>query len=531
MNSKLPRVFPLLIIALLCQCGAPRPPQCVRVPLASRLPAASLVASARKDWAALGNPARSSAWPAARANYNAAVAKLFDQLRCGPGTWDSRAAALGTRIAPPDRRQADLANLDSLFPSSLVNVRSLDSHRTTAGVGVPLVGWKKTSPVGAKRAAYLLPTGLPYNATATLAFDRAGSPVWQFTKRWLHNDLAIANTSHTLAADWTAPNAFFWQMSELDNLKIENVILPERFSQETGIYFLQPYDPEKIPVVLVHGLVSSPDAFKNIINELAPEPWFRERYQIWLFNYPTGNPWLFSGMKFREQMRAACAYARTKGHDRNLGKMVIVAHSMGGLLARSSVTGPGTILYDAHFKQPVDQLKVSAPARQIIRDATLYQPLEEPDRVVFLAVPHRGSPTANLRVSVWLSRLIRLPKTLTVGLLDNTLGAMGDIMHGDTSKSPLPTSINSLSPNNRTNIALDKLPLPRGIAFHSVIGDRGKGDTPNSSDGIVPYWSSHVTPVTSELIVPCNHSVPDNLQATGEVKRILKLHLNSSTDH
>ena len=132
---------------------------------------------------------------------------------------------------------------------------------------------------------------------------------------------------------------------------------------------------------------------------------------------------------------------------------------------------------------------------------------------------------------MWLSRLIRLPKTLTVGLLDNTLGAMGDIMHGDTSKSPLPTSINSLSPNNRTNIALDKLPLPRGIAFHSVIGDRGKGDTPNSSDGIVPYWSSHVTPVTSELIVPCNHSVPDNLQATGEVKRILKLHLNSSTDH
>ena len=79
-------------------------------------------------------------------------------------------------------------------------------------------------------------------------------------------------------------------MCELDDLKIQNVILPDRYMEETGIYFVQPYDPDKIPLVFVHGLVSSPDAFKNMINELAPEPWFRQNYQIWLYNYPTGNP-------------------------------------------------------------------------------------------------------------------------------------------------------------------------------------------------------------------------------------------------
>jgi hypothetical protein len=37
---------------------------------------------------------------------------------------------------------------------------------------------------------------------------------------------------------------------------------------------------------------------------------------------------------------------------------------------------------------------------------------------------------------------------------------------------------------------------------HSIIGDRGKGDTPNSSDGVVPYWSSHLATAKSEKIVP-----------------------------
>jgi hypothetical protein len=63
------------------------------------------------------------------------------------------------------------------------------------------------------------------------------------------------------------------------------------------------------------------------------------------------------------------------------------------------------------------------------------------------------------------------------------------------------------------------------VKIHSVIGDRGKGDTPDSSDGIVPYWSSHLDKVESELIVPSNHSVQNCPEAAVETKRILKAHL------
>ncbi len=195
------------------------------------------------------------------------------------------------------------------------------------------------------------------------------------------------------------------------------------------------------------------------------------------------------------------------------------------MLARSSVTDPKHAIYDEIFKKPVDELKTNEDTRQFIRNVLLYKPVTEPDRVVFLAVPHRGSPMANRGFAGWISKLIRLPKTLTVELLDATLLAVGDVMKGEDPDKRLPTSINSLSPQTPSTIGLNKLPLPGHITFHSIIGDRGKGDTPDSSDGVVPYWSSHVEPVASELIVPCDHSVPDNPEAARELKRILKLHL------
>ena len=80
----------------------------------------------------------------------------------------------------------------------------------------------------------------------------------------------------------------------------------------------------------------------------------------------------------------------------------------------------------------------------------------EPERVVYLAVPHRGSPLANMTVSMWISRLIRLPKTLTVELLDSTLLAVGDAVQGENPAKRMPTSINSLSPENRATIALNQ---------------------------------------------------------------------------
>lgn len=516
----------LLLAVLLCHCGAPQPPQCRRVPAASRVPAPVLLATAADGWRTLADPARKRQWPAATASYNAATAKLFDQLRCAPGTWDERAAAIGTRIAAPDPRTFDPAILDALFPATAVGIGNLRTRQTTPGLGLPLVGWKKTAPLGTQRPPFTPPTGIPYLATATLDFTRPGAPAWRILKRWDVEDTRVGERSHTLAADWSAPNAFYWRMCDLDDLELANVLLPDRFSEEIGLFFLQPYDPEKIPLVLVHGLGSSPGTFKHTLNALAPEPWFRQHYQVWLFNYPTGNPWPYSAAKFREMMNLAIVRARSKGKSRNLEKMVIIGHSMGGLITHGSITDPGTTLYHARYSTPIDELRVSAARRRLIREELLYPPLKEARRAVFLATPHRGSPMADMRLAAWLSRLIRLPKTLTIELLDETIQTVSQISGGPAKPG---TSIGTLSPADPITRALAGLPLPSGVACHSVIGDRGRGDSPESSDGVVPYWSSHIEPVASEKIVPTRHSVQDHAETDAEIRRILLLHLRPNT--
>jgi hypothetical protein len=85
------------------------------------------------------------------------------------------------------------------------------------------------------------------------------------------------------------------------------------------------------------------------------------------------------------------------------------------------------------------------------------------------------------------------------------------------------SSVYRLSPNNPLYAAMDRIPIQ--VPYHSIIGDRGKGDTPNSSDGVVQYWSSHLEGAQSELIVPGPHGSYSLPQTIAELKRILKLHL------
>ena len=92
----------------------------------------------------------------------------------------------------------------------------------------------------------------------------------------------------------------------------------------------------------------------------------------------------------------------------------------------------------------------------------------------------------------------------------------------------MPNSIDTLEPDDWFVEAVNKLPIAHGIPFHSIMGDRGRGDTANSSDGVVPYWSSHLKGAKSELIVNSDHGAQYNPQAIEEVARILRANLPAS---
>jgi hypothetical protein len=66
--------------------------------------------------------------------------------------------------------------------------------------------------------------------------------------------------------------------------------------------------------------------------------------------------------------------------------------------------------------------------------------------------------------------------------------------------------------------------------YHSIIGNRGKpGPLADSSDGVVPYWSSHLDRAQSEVIVPGPHGACELPETIAELDRILRLHLRSGS--
>lgn len=63
--------------------------------------------------------------------------------------------------------------------------------------------------------------------------------------------------------------------------------------------------------------------------------------------------------------------------------------------------------------------------------------------------------------------------------------------------------------------------LPIRVPFHSIIGNRGIDDGPESSDGIVSYRSAHLKGAESEKMVPAGDNLLSNAAAISEIKRIL----------
>jgi pimeloyl-ACP methyl ester carboxylesterase len=103
--------------------------------------------------------------------------------------------------------------------------------------------------------------------------------------------------------------------------------LPIRFLREAGLglYFLQQYDPKKIPVLFVHGAGGHPGEWRFLIERMD-----RSRYQPWVYFYP-------SGLRLERQGETLYRIIRLLQNQHKFDKIGVVAHSMGGLIARSCI--------------------------------------------------------------------------------------------------------------------------------------------------------------------------------------------------
>lgn len=468
--------------------------------------------------------------PDALSAYNYALSRAFGvlyEVRDDPWAEQLEFPGMAGRwyvAARPDPRPHWKPSLYKFLPADEFELsgKYVGDRKVKAGLGAPLLAVNNNVDVTALDR-FAQGKNLAYGVTAIVRFSGNRCEV-AFEDPLATETVEFQGHRFPLAADFTAPLAMSLVLAEPQKLELSRLINPGKYAETARLARLQPYDPKKIPILCVHGLKDSPATWTPLINALRDDPEIRKHYQIWFYSYPSGYPYPHSAAIFRKQMDAI--KAAHPGHK----DVVLIGHSMGGCISRTMVTDADDKIWKSLFREPPDATALDRESAQILRDALIFDARDDVDRVIFIAAPHRGSDLASNWVGRIGSRLVRAPKTLVhVGSqLKNVMTLDAAAVHFKR----MPNSVDTLSPDNRFVKAINTLPIAPGIPYHSIMGDRGKGGNrdrtkPVSSDGIVPYWSSHLDGAESELIVPSNHSAHQNPQAIEEVRRILKKHARS----
>lgn len=421
---------------------------------------------------------------------------------------------------------------DDMVPAEEIEPEELTERVTVRGLGVPIVGVIPADKLEqTDRVVGFRHRGTVSTLTVVLTFpeSRSKKPQLHLVERLKTEYVPIGNRKYVLAADFSAPIEVYWSLTNVKGDRLLGMLRPQELRDTMGLTCMERYNPNKIPVILTHGLMSSASTFNNLVNRLMAYPEIRNNYQFWYFNYPTGVAWTLTADEYRKALNAAREKLDPKKKNRNWEKMVVVGHSMGGLITRySQCVEPWKMLEHVRgtFYQKGllnylrrDYLYKPLPAgMEPFRSDYFFEPVQA-GMVVYLATPHRGAPMATYGIVNWLIRLVKLPQQL-VGEMYNIATLQQDslIMQPERMTEWF-TSTRQLSPSGYSIVGLQNLSV-RPVPTHSIIGDRGRGDTPKSTDGVVPYWSSHIGWGT-ETIVPSDHSVQDVPETAERLSTIL----------
>ena len=297
-------------------------------------------------------------------------------------------------------------------------IQQLRNRHTTYGLGVPLVAVRKPTIDNDDREKYY-PDGLSYAVTALMRCSRprmdkgeeVNECVLEFFDPLSANQIRLAGSWIPLETDLTTPLAYFLDNPRFRerNAEFEGLVNPANVEKHRGLYMLEPYDPNRIPVLMVHGLWSSPRTWMDMFNDLRSFPEIRERYQFWFYLYPSGQPFWLSATQLRTDLASMRKAFDPGRRDRPIDQMVLVGHSMGGLISRMQTIDSGDDFWKIVSDQPPSKLQGEKDQRDKLVSTLYFKPNRSVARVITIGTPHKGSKFAN-DYTRWLARkLIKLP--------------------------------------------------------------------------------------------------------------------------
>jgi pimeloyl-ACP methyl ester carboxylesterase len=301
-----------------------------------------------------------------------------------------------------------------------------------------------------------------------------------------------------------------------------------------GLGMRRPYEKGKVPVVFIHGLWGFPHLWERMIEDLEAEPLLGRRYQFWTFSFASGDPIPYSAHMLRQSVRQARRLFDPDGTDAAFDQMVLVGHSLGGILAKMMAQDSRSRIWQTVSDRPVDRIVGPPEDRQLIREAFCYEPVPEVRRLIFIATPHRGSPLVRgvvrdlgTRICDRANRFREARETL---LAQNEPDFFVSGFRGE-----YPTAVGELASGHPLLTALCDLGIDPSVRTHSIIFDLRDPPVPGAGDGIVPYSSSHFESADSEVLFHGHHIGLTSPEVIGEARRILREHagidLTSRIEH
>ena len=295
---------------------------------------------------------------------------------------------------------------------------------------------------------------------------------------------------------------------------------------DPSLVMLEPYTPNRIPVVFIHGLLSDVATWEPAVRALQCDPWFRTHYQVWAFRYSTGGSYLGSAADLRTRMRNFTAALDPDGTNPALQNMVLVGHSMGGLLAKLQVAPPGGRLWSAVASRPVDAYAVEPAIRQRWDEMFFYTPLPGVTRIVYVATPHGGSELTTGRLARFARNLVQLPQA-AVESFAQLAQDNGEALAADDRRRG-PTSIDHLAPTSPVLQAVAALQTPPTVTTHTIIGTGRlmRDGQHGTGDRVVSVCAARTPGTVSEKLVRATHTqIQRDPETLCELRRILEEHL------
>jgi pimeloyl-ACP methyl ester carboxylesterase len=402
---------------------------------------------------------------------------------------------------------------DRIEPANHYQVRGL-KHHLQEGAGVAMIGIRENKNRDAVEKWYP-PEAICRAVTAVAIPKKQGSVEIRLIDRMRTESVTLAGKRQPLAADFTVP--FTTLLEKTGPLLATGFTSTIRLKSDrnSGFALMEPYDPNRTPIIMIHGLFSTPLAWAELTNDLWAVPEVRGRYQIWHYLYATHPPALYSARVMRGKLDELRKFLDPDGKDPAMRRSVVIGHSMGGLLGKSLAVEPKEAFWDAVFTRPFDSLKITPTERATLEEAFFWKPRGNVDRLIFCSVPFRGSRIASSSIGK-LGSAIFAPSSEFQDFFSEIERKNPGIIqpaYAGLTQGKI-SSITTLAPRQRSMEIFDQLPLTKGTSAHIITG---------SMDFVVQRTSATVADAESNIEVPAGHGSFHHPKAVEEIIRILKL--------